>query len=63
MEAIVFNNVLWEERERNFHIFISVKWHFEIHVLNVGTGIMGTFGADGAVPKDFQGDHVSGAGS
>ncbi len=49
----MFNNVLGEEREEHFHIFILVKWRLEIHVFDVGTGETGTFGADGAVPKDF----------
>jgi hypothetical protein len=50
-----------KEREA-VHIFISVKWCFEIHVLDVSSGKPGTSGADGdgAVSKDFRGDHVSG---
>jgi hypothetical protein len=59
-EAVVVNDVLWEKRERHFHIFISVKWHFKIHVLDVSCGEPGASGADGAVPKEFRGDHVSG---
>ncbi len=35
---------------------------FEVHVLDVGAGKAGTFGADGTVPKEFQRDHVSGVG-
>jgi hypothetical protein len=58
--AVVVDDVLWEKRERHFHVFISVKWHFEIHVLDVSSGKPGTSGADGAVPKEFRGDHVSG---
>jgi hypothetical protein len=42
-----------EERERHFHIFILVKWRLKIYVFDVGAGKTGTFGADGAVPKDF----------
>ncbi len=42
------------------YVFISVKWHFKIHVLDVSSGKPGAFGADGAVPKEFRGDHVSG---
>ena len=52
-EAVVFDNVLWEETERHFHILILVKWHCKIHVFNVSAGKTSTFGADGAVPKDF----------
>ncbi len=59
-EAIVVDDVLWEKRERHFHIFISVKWRFEIHVLDVSSGKPGASGADGAIPKEFRGDHVSG---
>ncbi len=58
-EAVVFNDVLWEKREGHFHEFISVKWRFEIHVLDVSSGKPGASGADGAVPKEFRGDHVS----
>ncbi len=35
---------------------------FKVHVLNAGAGKVGTFGADGAVTKEFQRDHVSGMG-
>ncbi len=59
-EAVVVNDVLWEKRERHFHVFISVKWHFKIHVLDVSSGKPVASGADGAVPKEFRGDHVSG---
>ncbi len=59
-EAVVVDDVLWEKRERNFHVFISVKWRFEIRVLDVSSGKPGASGADGAVPKEFRGDHVSG---
>ncbi len=59
-EAIVANDVLWEKRERHFHIFISVKWRFEIHVLDVSSGKLGASGAGGAVPKELRGDHISG---
>ncbi len=59
-EAIMVNDGLWEKRERHFHRFISVKWHFVIHVLDVSSGKPGASGADGAVPKEFRGDHVSG---
>jgi hypothetical protein len=59
-EAVVINDVLWEKRERHVHIFISVKWCVEIHVLDVSSGKPGASGADGAVPKEFRGDHVSG---
>jgi hypothetical protein len=59
-EAVVLDDVLWEKRERHFHIFISVKWCFEIHVLDVSSHKQGASGADGAVPKEFRGDHVSG---
>ncbi len=59
-EAIVVNDILWEKRERHFHVFISVKWCFEIHVLDVSSGQPATSGADGAVPKEFRGGHVSG---
>ncbi len=53
-------DVLWEKRERHFHILKSVKRRFEIHVLDVSSGKPGASGADGAIPKQFQGDHVSG---
>ncbi len=59
-EAAVVNDILWEKRERHFHVFISVKWRFEIHVLDVSSGKLGASGASGAVPKEFRGDHVSG---
>ncbi len=59
-EAVVVNDVLKVKRERHFHIFISVKWRFEIHVFDVSSGKPGTSGADDAVPKEFRGDHVSG---
>ncbi len=53
-EAKVVNDVLWEKRERHFHTFISVKWHFKIHVLDVSSGKPGASGADGAVPKEYE---------
>jgi hypothetical protein len=59
-ETVVVDDVLWEKRKRHFHIFISVKWRFEIHVLDVSSGKPGASDADGAVPKEFRGDHVSG---
>jgi hypothetical protein len=59
-EAIVVDDVLWEERERHLHIFISVKWCFDIHVLDVSSGKPGASGADGTFPKEFRGDHASG---
>ncbi len=59
-EAVVVDDVLWKKREKHFHIFISVKWHFEIHVLDVSSGKLGTSGTDGAIPKEFRGDHVNG---
>ncbi len=59
-EAVVVDDILWEKRERHFHVFISVEWRFKIHVLDVSSGEPGAFGADGAVPKEFRGDHVSG---
>ncbi len=59
-EAVVVDDVLREKRERHFHIFKSVKWHFEIHVFDVSSGEPGASGADGAVPKEFSGDHVTG---
>ncbi len=49
------NDVLWEKRERHFHVFMSVKWRFKIHVLDVSAGKPGASGADGAVPKEFRG--------
>jgi hypothetical protein len=59
--AIVADDILWEKRERHSHVFISVKWRFKINVLDVSSGKPGASGADGAVPKEFRGDHVSGA--
>ncbi len=59
-EAVVVDDVLWEKRERHFHVFISVKWCLKIHVLDVSSGKPGASGADGAVPKELRGDHVSG---
>jgi hypothetical protein len=45
-----------------FYILKPVEGCFEVHVLDVGAGKAGTLGADGTVPKEFQRDHVSGAG-
>ncbi len=53
-EAVVVDGVLWEKRERHFHEFISVKWRFEVHVLDVSSGKPGTSGAAGAAPKEFR---------
>jgi hypothetical protein len=58
----VVDDVQWEKRERHFHIFISAKLRFKIHVLDVSFGKPGASGADGAVPKEFRVDHVSGRG-
>ncbi len=54
------DDVLWEKRERHLHTFISIEGHLKIHVLDVSTSKTCTFGADCAVPKEFQRDHVSG---
>ena len=56
------NDILWEKRQWHFHILKPVKGCFEVHVLDVGAGEVGTFGAYGTVPKEFQRDHVSGTG-
>ncbi len=54
--------ILWEKGQGHFHILKPVKGCFEVHVLDVSAGKVGTFGADGTVPKEFQRDHVSGTG-
>jgi hypothetical protein len=59
-ESIMLNDVLWEEGERHLHIFIPVKWHVKVHVLDVGAGKTCALCADHAVPKKFGGNHVSG---
>ncbi len=51
-----------KERERHLHIFIPIKWHVKVHVLDVGISKTCPLHADRAVPKKFRGDHVSGAG-
>jgi hypothetical protein len=50
------------KRDRGIFILKPVEGCFEVHVLDVGTGEAGTFGADGAVPKEFRRNHVSGTG-
>jgi hypothetical protein len=49
----VVDDILWKKGQWNFHILKLVKGCFEVHVLDVGTGKAGTFGADGTVPKEF----------
>jgi hypothetical protein len=58
----VVDDILWEKGQWHFHILKPVEGCFEVHVLDVGTSETGTLGADGTVPKEFQRDHVSGAG-
>jgi hypothetical protein len=43
----------------HFHILKPVKQCFEVHVLDVGASKVGTFGADGTVPKEFRRGDVS----
>ncbi len=56
----MFDDILWEKRERHFHILVPVQRHFEIHVFDVGSCKTGAFGANRAVSKEFGGDHVGG---
>ncbi len=56
------DDILWEKGQWHFHILEPVDGCFEVHVLDVGTGKASILGADGTVPKEFQRDHVSGAG-
>jgi hypothetical protein len=57
----VLSDVLCEKRERHFHIFIPIKWHVKVHVLDVGASKTCPLCADCDVPKKFRGNHVSGA--
>jgi hypothetical protein len=57
----MLNDVLWEEGERHYHIFIPVKWHVKVHVLDVSASKTCPLCADCAVPKKFGGNHVSDA--
>ncbi len=56
------DDILWEKGQWHFHILKPVEGFFEVHVFDVGAGKVGTLDADGTVPKEFQRDHVSGAG-
>ncbi len=56
------DDILWKKGQGHFHILRPFEGCFEVHVLDVGAGKAGTFGADGTVPKEFQRDHVSGTG-
>ncbi len=57
----MLNDVLLEEGERHYHIFIPVKWCVKVHVLDVSAGKTCPLCADCAVPKKFGGNHVSDA--
>ncbi len=57
----MLDDVLWEKGERHLHIFIPIKWHVKVHVLDFGTGKICPLRADRAVPKKFSRNHVSGA--
>ncbi len=54
------DDVLWEKGHWHFHILIPVKGCFEVHIFDVIASKTGPFGADDAVSKGFQRDHVSG---
>ncbi len=41
-------------------MFVAVEWHFEIHILDVGSTKSCTRCTDGAVPKKLGRDHVGG---
>jgi hypothetical protein len=58
----VIDDILWENGQWHFHKLEPVEWCFKVHVLDVSAGKAVTLGADDTVPKEFQRDHVSGAG-
>ncbi len=47
--------------ERHLHIFLPINWCVKVHVLDVGIRKTCPLCADPAVPKQFGGNHTSGA--
>ena len=52
-EFVLFDDVVWENGERYFHIFISCHRGGEIKVFDVQASVLGVGGADGAVPENL----------
>ncbi len=56
----MLDDVLWKKGERHLDVFIPIKWHVKVLVLDVGARKMRPLCADSAVPEKFRGNHVSG---
>ncbi len=58
-EFVLFDDVVWENGEWHFHIFISCHRGAEIEVFDVQACVSGVDGADGAVPENLCGGEFS----
>ena len=47
---VMFNDVGRKYCNWHLYVLISIQWCLEVHVLDVGTGKAGTFGADDNIP-------------
>ncbi len=47
------NNIIWEKAEGHSRVLIPIKWSFEVHILNAGSGKSGIRGADDTVLHDL----------
>ncbi len=36
------DNIVWEKVKGHSHVLIPIKWGFEVHILNVGSGELGS---------------------
>jgi hypothetical protein len=50
----MFNDIFGNWLQWHFHVLISIKRCFKIHILDVGAAEFGIGHADDAIPHDFR---------